>query len=93
MGYSTSLRSDPLVDVPLIVELLEDVLNALFVAFVGSPYEMAVGRAHKVPKRTDLSKRLRQRTPWVTTPASRALFSIFCPCSSVPVRKYTSKPR
>ena len=43
-----------LVDVSLIVELLKNVLNALFVVFVGSPYEMAVGRAHKVPKRTDL---------------------------------------
>ena len=43
-----------LVNVSLIVELLEDVLNALFVAFVGSPYKVAVGRAHEIPKRTDL---------------------------------------
>ncbi len=80
------------VDEALVAQGGEEVLDAALVARFGGADEVVVGEAESVPQTAELAGDGRWRTPAGVRPASAAERSIFCPCSSVPVRNQVSMP-
>ena len=90
---STSLRNLPtLIDVSVLVHLHEDVLYSLDMTRLRGPNEIVVADFHLIPE----SQNGFHHTVYVFFRCDLELlphiFSIFCPCSSVPVRRRTSYP-
>ena len=81
-----------LVDEAAIAQGGKELLHAALVPRFGGPDEVVVGEAKPVPEAAKLGGDLGLQTPAACSPASFAERSIFCPCSSVPVRNQVSMP-
>ncbi len=81
-----------LVDEAAIAQRGEQLLHAALVPRLGGADEVVVGQAQPVPQRAKLGRDRRSANSCGVRPASLAERSIFCPCSSVPVRNQVSMP-
>ena len=77
---------------PRSLQQREELLHAAFVARFGGADEVVVGEAHAVPQAAEFGGDLVGELLRACSRPSAAERSIFCPCSSVPVRNQVSMP-